>query len=154
ERAGIDGDDQQHDEREQHGASTHDRPPGDWARCMKTRNAADVAREEPVGHRRHYSRPRRGRQAASLRVARTLPAKVRVIALAPDGGPEAIVPALVNRVVAGLAEDDAIVHRVQSAQLDVLEVMGPRPFAEPVLSSSDIPDVGDMRPTGGASELL
>jgi len=44
-----------------------------------------------------------------------LPAKVRVIAFAPNHGPEAVVSALVRGIMARLADDDAIVDGVCSS---------------------------------------
>jgi len=87
-------------------------------------------------------------------VASHLPTEVWVIAFPPDHCTETVVSALMRGVVAGLAEDHAVVHGVRSAELDVPEMMGLRTFTEFVLRSSRLPEAGNVGATAGAPESL
>jgi hypothetical protein len=69
---------------------------------------------------------------------------VRVVALTPYYGPEAVVSTFVHRVVTRLAEDDAVVHGVCPSELHVSNVMGLRALAVPVLRASRFAKSKDM----------
>lgn len=68
--------------------------------------------------------------------------------------PEAVVAALVDAVVAGLAKRDTIIDVVRATELRVFDVMRLGAFAEFVCSLTGIADRRDRRPAGGAKAPL
>jgi hypothetical protein len=95
------------------------------------------------------------------RVPPWLSSEVREIVFAPFDGPEAVVPALMRRVVARLAEYDAVIHVVRSSELDVSNVMGLSALAVTVVWTSRVAKMRDRSSTTrtpivltGESELL
>ena len=85
---------------------------------------------------------------------RSLPSEVRVVALSTNHCAETIVATLVHGVMARLAEDDAVVDRVRSPELDVPKVVGLRALAKPVFRSPCVTKPRNVRATTGAPKSL
>ena len=56
--------------------------------------------------------------------------KMRIVAFVPDDGSEAVVAALVCRVMARPADHDAVVDGIRSSEFNVSDVMRLRPLAK------------------------
>lgn len=70
------------------------------------------------------------------RCASLLPIKVGIVALTSHDSPETLVPSLVYRVVARLAEDDAIVQGIGAFELNGVYMMGWCTLTKLVLQAS------------------
>jgi hypothetical protein len=65
-----------------------------------------------------------------------------------------IVPALVDRVMARLADDDAVVERIEASELRVKHVMSVPNLAKRMLRATGFTKARNARTAGGAAEPL